>query len=336
MTFSRTLRVLVCALLIPATAELVAAPFVPLRATQDEPVVEWMPDGKILIAARGLLGRFDLDSPQEELLDDTGPTFTVSPDRTRIALGSTNSLDILHYPELTMEETFPLPEGLAGRGLTAVAWSPDGETLAAGTSTGHIQLWDVESQELWGDLGVEPPAAVSRLAFSADSARLLTAFEDGRAVLWDLGEQRELRRFDRPQGEQQAVVAALSPDGRHVLTTRVRLHEQTGEAAEDAEVVLLNDAGHEVWRRAGYSVEFTRDGAGVLALTPPFRIAALYRTSDAEALRVFEPPEFVRSLYVVRQSPDGAKLLGIGEDETGNQVMVVWDFATARVLKTRR
>jgi WD40 repeat protein len=300
------------------------------------PVVEWMPDGKVLIAARGLLGLFDLDSSQEELLDDTGPTFAVSPDRMRIAVGSANSLDILSYPGWSLEETFPLPEGIAGRGLMAVAWSPDGETLAAGTWQGRIQLWEVESQEMWAELGADPPAVVSRLGFSADSTRLLTAFEDGRAVLWDIVEQREIHRFDRPEGEQEAVVAALSPDGRRVLTTRIRLRAETGEAAEDVEIALLDDAGHELWRRAGYGVEFTRDGAGVLALTPPFRIAALYRRTDAEALRIFEPPETVRSLYVVRQSPDGARLLGIGEDETGNQVMVVWDFATAQVLKTRK
>ncbi len=300
------------------------------------PVVEWMPDGKVLIAARGLLGRFDLDSSQEELLDRNGLAFAPSPDGARLALAGSNRLEIRGYPGLDAVVTFPLAESAAARALVVVAWSPDGQTIAAGTRWGHIQLWDVESQELWADLGVEPAAAVSRLAFSADSVRLLTAFEDGRAVLWDIEEQREVRRFERPEGEQEALVNALSPDGRRVLTTRVRIREETGEATEDTEIVLLADAGREVWRRAGYGVEFTRDGAGVLALTPPFRIAALYRTADAEALRVFEPPETVRSLYVVRQSPDGARLLGIGEDETGNQVMVVWDFATARVLKVRK
>ena len=300
------------------------------------PVVEWMPDGKVLVAARGLLGRFDLDSSREELLDSTGLTFALSPDGARLALAGLNCFELRSYPDLEAAAPFPQQDPSVSRELVAVAWSPDGETIAAGTRAGHIQLWDAELKELWADLGIEPPAAVSRLAFSADSVRLLSAFEDGRAVLWDIQEQREVRRFDRPEGEQEAAVAALSPDGRRVLTTRVRMVEQTGEAAGDAEIVLLDDAGREVWRRAGYAVEFTRDGAGVLALTPPFRIAALYRAADAEALRVFEPPEFVRSLYVVRQSPDGTKLLGIGEDETGNQVMVVWDFATARVLKVRR
>ncbi|MGH9776827.1 MAG: WD40 repeat domain-containing protein [Candidatus Acidiferrales bacterium] len=295
-----------------------------------------MPDGKILIAAGGLLGRFDLDSNQEELLDRSGLAFALSPDGGEIALAGLNRLELRSYPGLEASAPFPPPDPSVSRELVAVAWSPDGETIAAGTRAGHIQLWDAESKELWADLGIEPPAAVSRLAFSADSVRLLSAFEDGRAVLWDLEERREVYRFDRPQGDQETVVNALSPDGRRVLTTRVRLHEQTGEATEDAEVVLLDDAGREVWRRAGHGVEFTRDAAGVLALTPPYRIAALYRASDAEALRVFEPPEFVRSLHVVRQSPDGTRLLGIGEDETGNQVMVVWDFASARVLKVRR
>jgi hypothetical protein len=300
------------------------------------PVVEWMPDGKVLIAARGLVGRFDLDSSQEELLDRSGLAFALGPEGARLALAGTGRLELRSYPGLEPFTAFPLPDAEAARTLVAVAWSPDGETLAAGTRAGHIQLWDVESKELWADLGVEPPAAVSRLAFSTDSRRLLTAFEDGRAVLWDIEEQREVQRYDRPEGEQETVTASLSPDGRRVLTTRLRLREDAGEAAEDAETVLLDDTGRELWRRSGFGVEFTRDGAGVLALTPPFRIAALYRAESAEALRIFEPPETVRSLYVVRQSPDGSKLLGIGEDESGAQVMVVWDFATARVLKVRK
>jgi hypothetical protein len=330
----RTLCVLLAALLFNVPAQAQAPSLAVLW--EGAPVVEWMPDGKVLIAARGLLGRFDVDSAQEELLDNTGLVFALSPDAARLALAGNNRLEVRSYPDLEPLASFAPPEAAGARALVAVAWSPDGGTLAAGTRAGHIQLWDVETREMWADLGVEPAAAVSRLAFSADSRRLLTAFEDGRAVLWDIEEQREVRRFDRPEDGQEAIVNALSPDGRRVLTTRVRLREETGEGVEDAEMALLDDAGRVGWRRAGYGVEFTRDGAGVLALTPPFRVAALYRTDNAEALRIFEPPETVRSLHVVRQSPDGARLLGIGEDETGNQVMVVWDFATARVLKTRR
>jgi len=309
-------------------------------------VVEWAPDGNVLIATRGLLGRFSLDSPQEELLDKSGVTFALSPDGARLAVAGRDRLEIRRYAVWSVETAFGLPESAGLRELVAVAWSPDGATLAAGTRTGHLLLWDVASREMWADLGVEPPTPIARLAFSADSVRLLVAFDDGRAILWDLVQQEEIQRYgtarsaqDPSRAETESTISALSPDGRRILSNYFLLapgeHKEQGDQAEE-EFAVLDDQGRELWYRAGYGVEFIRDSTGVLALVAPFRIAALYRASDAEALRVFEPPEFVRSLYLVRQSPDGTKLLGIGTDEQSKQVMVVWDFASARVLKTRR
>jgi len=98
---------------------------------------------------------------------------------------------------------------------------------------------------------------------------------------------------------------------------------------------MLDDRGRVAWRRSGYGIEFTPDGEAVLALAPPFRLAALYRAGDAQALRTFEPPEGVTVLHAVRLSPDGARLLGEGEDFYG-QILIVWDFESARILRTRR
>lgn len=300
-------------------------------------VVEWAPDGKILIASNGLLARFDLDSDEEALLDRRVSAFAVSPDGARLAVGGANRLELRRYPELAGLEAPPLPE-LAE--VTALAWSPDGQTLAAGTAAGHVLLWDMADKELWADLNVAPASGVERLRFSADGRRLLSAFLDGRAVLWDLARREEVRRYPLPRPEAGAsgavevqAIADLSADGRLVLATR------TPEQG-DAEMLLLDDAGEVKWRRAGYAMEFARDtagapDAGVLVLAPPFRIAALYRTSDAAALRVFEPPEAVTTLYLVRQSPDGKFLLGVGEDHQG-QVLILWDFSTGEVLKTHR
>ena len=317
-----------------------------LAQERGETVVEWAPDGNVLVAARGLLGRFSLDSAQEELLDKTGVTFALSPDSVRLAVAGRDRLEIRRYADWSVAAAFALPDSDALRDLVAVAWSPDGATLAAGTRTGHLLLWDVGSQEMWADLGVEPPSPISHLAFSADSVRLLTAFDDGRAILWDIEQQEEVQRYgtarsaqDPSRAETENTISALSPDGRRVLSNHLLLAPEErmvekGQVGE--EFAVLDDQGRELWYRAGYGVEFTRDSTGVLALVPPFRIAALYRADNAESVQVFEPPEFVRSLYLVRQSPDGTKLLGIGEDEQSKQVMVVWDFATARVLQTRR
>ena len=308
--------------------------------------IEWAPDGKVLVAVNGFLARFDPDSDAEELLDDTAIAFALRPagaaGDSLLAVATPDALALRSYPDFAMLAALP---GLPGAvTVQALAWSPapptagrDAATLAGGTTEGHVLLWNVEpdrpeAAELWADLGVAPPSAVLRLSFSADGKRLLSAFEDGRAVLWDLEARQELQRFDplrdaqgKPLGE--ALSMLLSPDGRRVLATY--------RQGEEAEMALLDERGRVRWRRAGYGLEFTAEGAAVLALAPPFRIAALYRTEDVEALRVFEPPEGVRLLHAVRSSPDGQKLVGVGEGP-GGQMLIVWDFASARVLRLRR
>jgi WD40 repeat protein len=308
------------------------------RAQGERPaVVEWTPDGKIFIAARGLLARFDLTSDQEELLDTSGLTFALSADGTRLALAGGARLEVRRYPSLEVEWTLESNDGdlEAPPEFVALAFSPSGATLAAGTRDGRVLLWDLEDGELWAELGVETPSQVDRLGFAANGA-LLTAFADGRALLWDIEKREMLQQIDLLVAEGRpgpvTSVVALSSDGRYVLANQVR--------DADADVFVLDaHAGGlgaaVVWRRAGYGIEFTRDGAGVLVLAPPFRIAALYRAETGEPLQVFEPPEGVATLYLVRQSPDGTRLLGVGEGLEG-QVLIVWDFATARILQTRR
>jgi hypothetical protein len=317
---------------------LAAALCLPAQA-QRAPVVAWVGDTEVLIGAGGLLARFDLATGEEELLGETEATFALSPEGKRLALARGRWIELRSYPGLDLQGRLEPPAGLT---VGVLAWSPEGATLAAGTAEGHILLWAVEAEELWADLAIEPASPVERLAFSADGVRLLSAFADGRAVLWDIERRKALHRFDlprtvdgQPDTSAQNVVVDLSPDGRHVLATQVRESEAEDGAGGEAEVLLLDDRGQLRWRRSGYGVEFTRDGAALLALVPPFRIAGLYRTSDAEALRVFEPPEEVLVLYLVRQSPNGKFLLGVGEDHQG-QVLVLWDFATAQVLETHR
>lgn len=306
--------------------------------------IEWAPDGKVLVAANGFLARFDPESDAEELLDATAIAFALQPTgNSVVVVASPDSLVLRRYPDFTNLAALPLSEAGAAAATTvqALAWSRDGATLAGGTAEGHVLLWNIEpdnpgATQLWADLSVEPTSGVLRLSFSADGKRLLSAFEDGRAVLWDLETRQELRRFDPLSfelGEGHALLSMiLSPDGRRVLATY--------RQGEEAEMALLDlpdsgEPGRVRWRRRGYGLEFTSDGAAVLALAPPFRIAALYRTEDAEALRTFEPPEGVSLLHAVRASPDGKKLVGVGEGP-GGQVLMVWDFASARLLRLRR
>ena len=292
------------------------------------PVVEWTPDGKILIAAGELLARFDLDAGKEELLDRYGDTFAISPDGKCLALARGTVVEVRSYPKLAPEVQVWPPEGAV---VVSLAWSPDGKVLAGGTEDGRVLLWALDPGELQTVLETAS-AGVVRLKFSSDGKRLLVIAASGRAVLWDLVRQKALHQFTQPREENgaetgQTIVQDMNAQGSRVLATRIQ--------GEGSDVLLLDDRGREVWKRAGYALEFTRDGEGVLALSWPFRIAAHYRASDAGAVQIFEPPPEVILLYFVRQSPDRKFLLGVGEDKRG-QVLVLWEFETARLLAVHR
>ena len=334
-------------------AALAAQP--PAPHSKPAPVLAWASDDHLLINNNGLLARFDLNSSKEELLDDTVIAFALHPHGKHLAVATPDEVSLRSYPAFEWLAALPLHEHPAatppgGDTVQALAWSPNGATLAGGTS-GHVLLWDVEtgepeagapeSGELWADLEVSPAAAVTQLSFSSDGKRLLSVFEDARAVLWDLEKREEIQRFapasaeptagrpasaeDTPPAEAGAML--LSPDGRRLLHTWVR--------GEESEMSLLDDTGRVLWRRVGVGVEFTPDGAAVLALAPPYRVAALYRVENAAALRVFEPPEGVERLLAVRLNPSGTRLAGVTESRLG-QGLVVWDVPTGHILKTRR
>jgi WD40 repeat protein len=67
----------------------------------------------------------------------------------------------------------------------AVAFSPDGKTLATATDKGAVQFWDVASgkprQTLSGHRGW-----IEELRFSPDGRLLATAGTDSTILLWDV------------------------------------------------------------------------------------------------------------------------------------------------------
>ena len=75
----------------------------------------------------------------------------------------------------------------AGPGpVYALAFSPDGATLATAGADGGIRLWDVATQQEIGTPMTAGPGPVYALAFSPDGATLATAGGDGRARLWNV------------------------------------------------------------------------------------------------------------------------------------------------------
>jgi WD40 repeat protein len=71
----------------------------------------------------------------------------------------------------------------SGSYVWSVAFAPDSRTLAVGTDTGGVFLWDLDASQPAGQLPMK--AAALQLAFSADG-RLLAASEGSRVRVWDV------------------------------------------------------------------------------------------------------------------------------------------------------
>lgn len=65
------------------------------------------------------------------------------------------------------------------------AVSPDGQFVAAGAEGSSVRIWSTETGDLITEL-VGHGAAVSAVAFSADSSRLVSASQDGTTIVWVL------------------------------------------------------------------------------------------------------------------------------------------------------
>ena len=82
--------------------------------------------------------------------------------------------------------------GSPPNGVNSVAFSPDGQILAAGDEDGKVRLWDVATGQQIGNALTGNPltgatgASIS-IAFSPDGKTLVTGSTDGRVRLWNVG-----------------------------------------------------------------------------------------------------------------------------------------------------
>jgi hypothetical protein len=114
--------------------------------------------------------------------------------------------------------------------VEAVAYSPDGRSIAAGAADGTIRLWDAANHTLRQAIRT-PASAVAALAFSPDGRQL--AAIDGAAIdLWDVATGQHMRHLD---GDARPFALAYAPDGSLLAVARadgtVTLVATAGDAA---------------------------------------------------------------------------------------------------------
>jgi cytochrome c len=182
------------------------------------------------------------------------------------------------------------------RPVVALAASPDGATVAAGSLGGSVTLWDTASLRLRHTLE-GPGLPVWSVAFS----------QDGR-TLWTGGTDRRVRRWDaatgRPVGPlggdgEAALPAGADPHGARVWRACAACHSLTAEGGNMAGPHLSGLFGRRMGSVPGYDyserlargdITWTRETVGDLFTFGPDEVTPgtkmpIQRLGSAEDLR---------------------------------------------------
>ena len=197
-----------------------------------EPHTQWsLPEG-----AKARLGKGGIND------------ITCSQDGALFAVAS--KIGIWIYDVQTSKE-LALLTGHTGR-INSISFSPDGHTLASGSSDNTVRLWDMDTRTEIGILDGHT-AAVNSVSFSPDGRTLTSRSDDNTLRIWDVDTQMQIYTLEGHTGSVESV--SFSPDGQTIASGGNDDIVRLWDVATQTEIGTLE--GH-----TGYvsSVSFSPDG----------------------------------------------------------------------------
>ena len=204
--------------------------------------------------------------------------------------------------------------------LIAVAWSPDGDTIALGGETKALNLFSLKNRTMRPLVGHQDK--IYGVRFSADGKQLLSTSKDKTARLWDVASGECLRVFE---GHTDFVYTAVfHPTRREILTGSRDWTARIWDLDSTASMVLKGHTQMVFW------AEYTHGGDRVLT-------SARDRTFRTWNAKTGEPLETVKTthrsgLTSAVTSPDGKLILTTSWDSDAK----IFDAETLEEKSTLR
>jgi WD40 repeat protein/serine/threonine protein kinase len=201
--------------------------------------------------------------------------------------------------------------------VTALAFAPDGKTLATGGADRSVRVWDLASRRHLKLLG----CSGKPVAFAPDGKTLALVEGQKSVCLWDMGARRERAILPFESGVQ---CLTFSPDGKLLATGHWDGIVRTWEVA------ARREAG--TWkahRGPVAQVVFAPDGK-TLASSSNDSSIRLWDVAERRVLARLD--KHTAPVWSLAFSPDGTTLASASYDST----VRLWDTATGQVVDTLR
>ncbi len=287
--------------------------------------IAFLPDHQRLVSGGydGIVRIWDLESGhvlstlQAETQDEVRAV-AVSADGTRVAVCQDRTVRIWSLATQTLERSVDYGEAHAA----AIAFAPDGQTLAVGDDSGLVKLWNVSTGDAIRTLRGHHET-IHALAYSPDGSLLASASHDRTVRVWEAATGK--RRFALTAHKGCVRCLAFTPDGNALAS-----------GSEDETVIVWDlSTGRQdqamPMKDCVVALDFSPDG-GTMVVVDQGRHLALRELTGARAEKRI-PPSHRAQIWGLAISRDGRRLATASDD--GDIVIRQWDTVLAAVDEQR-